>query len=246
MGCCGCFCDVLNGVFKYVMFFFNLVFVLGGITILILGVLIETNVLDISQYVNNIDIHTAAIVLMVSGGLMVLVAFFGCCGAISNDRCLLNTYASILLVALCLQVAGFILVLSKSPNLDLDLEKAMKNHMKNYPTDPTESNNAKKFWDIVQQRFECCGVHSRLDWQLYNPAITGLPDSCKCQPGFDFWCSEDGYNERGCFPELRAVIFDLEHAMAWVAMSIAIFEVVVGVLTLMYANGRRVRGKESV
>ncbi|CAB3370841.1 Hypothetical predicted protein [Cloeon dipterum] len=237
MGVCSCFCNVLNGIFKYAVFIFNLIFVLGGVTILILGALMETSVLDISNYID-VNIHVSAIVLMVSGGVIILVAFFGCCGAVSNNRCMLNIYASLLLLAFCLQVSGFVLVLVWNPDVSAGLEKEMMQSLSKYPVENTGSN-VQKFWDTVQKEWECCGVHSRLDWAVYNPALPRLPDSCKCNPDFEVFCTTEGYYERGCYPELKDLTFDIQEAMGWTAIGLASFEVVVGILTLIYANSHR-------
>jgi len=127
MGFCGCIANFLGGFYKYLVFIFNILFVvrllfshantsystnpfqLAGATLLTLGILIEIKVLDLSDYTSiNVNankiqrkylkhsnylilqIHTSAIILMVGGGLVVFISFLGCCGAISNNRCLLN------------------------------------------------------------------------------------------------------------------------------------------------------------
>ncbi|XP_059485602.1 uncharacterized protein LOC132202613 [Neocloeon triangulifer] len=242
MGLFSCIGNLINGIFKYILFIFNLIFVLAGITILVLGILTEMSIFDISQYLS-LDIHTSAIVLMVGGGTIVIVSFLGCCGAISNSRCLLNLYAAFLLLALCVQVAGFVLVISWNPNLSVDLEKEMITLMTDYPPAGLEGQTgepAQVFWDTLQTQGECCGIRSSLDWASYNPELSRVPDSCLCDPSIGL-CTADGFYSRGCLQHLQETILNIQYIMAWTAIGVAAFEVVVGTLTLIFANSSRNR-----
>ncbi|CAB3370843.1 Hypothetical predicted protein [Cloeon dipterum] len=222
MGLCSCFCNILNGFFKYIIFLFNLIFVLAGITILVLGVLMEVQVLDLSQYID-INIHTSAIILMVAGGIVILVAFLGCCGAISNNRCFLNLYASLLLVALCLQVAGFVLVIVWNPSLSVDLENEMKKLMVNYDSAGETGNVSRTFWDTLQKTDHCCGIYESNDWKDVRENV---PDSCKCENS-SFACDNEGFYLNGCYTTLKDSIFIFQYVMAWIALGIVLFELVI-------------------
>lgn len=42
---------------------------------------------------------TAAIILIVVSVIVIIVTFFGCCGAIKENKCMLGTYFTIILVS---------------------------------------------------------------------------------------------------------------------------------------------------
>merc|ERR1711970_1401863 len=83
----------------------------------------------------NIHIYTsAAYILLVVSFLIVLISFFGCCGAIKENKCMLGTYFTLILAMFIVMVIGAVLGYSG------DLEKTIKNPLKKalaaYDDDP--------------------------------------------------------------------------------------------------------------
>jgi len=73
-----------------------------------------------------------------------------------------------------------------------------------------------------------------MDWSVYRPGLTGLPDSCKCKEDFyyPYNCDAEGYFKTACFYRLKDAIFDLQEVMAWVAIGVASFEVNIIIIQL--------------
>ncbi|KAG9350797.1 hypothetical protein JZ751_024686 [Albula glossodonta] len=100
-----------------------------------------------------------ALLLIIIGSLMFIITFFGCCGALRNHVMLLK------------------LVLQRT-------ELLMRKGITRY----REDMDLENLIDFVQKKFQCCGVHSYMDWsdnQYFvcsgtNPSLEacGVPFSC--------------------------------------------------------------------
>ena len=65
----------------------------------------------------NLNIFTsAAIILIAVAVFVVIVAFFGCCGAIKESKCMLGTYFTLILVMFIVMIVGAVLGYSTSMN----------------------------------------------------------------------------------------------------------------------------------
>jgi CD63 antigen len=84
--------------------FVNVLFLLAGAGLIAVGAyVIATNGGVLSDELSNTT--PLAIMLIVLGGFIFVVSFIGCCGAARESRCLLNTYAIILILLLGSQIA---------------------------------------------------------------------------------------------------------------------------------------------
>merc|ERR1711970_1145606 len=79
----------------------------------------------------NIHIYTsAAYILLVVSALVVLVSFFGCCGAIKESKCMLGTYFVLILAMFIVMVVGA--VLGYSGDLDTAIKSPLQDALKQY------------------------------------------------------------------------------------------------------------------
>lgn len=85
---------------------------MGGIALVTIGAIALANTSDLKGAFAENDPTFAAIILIVFGGIVFLISFFGCCGAIRESYCMTMTYASVLFVIFIGQVviAVFVLV----------------------------------------------------------------------------------------------------------------------------------------
>ncbi|KAJ8298720.1 hypothetical protein KUTeg_022780 [Tegillarca granosa] len=149
MGCC-------DGLARFLLIVFNLIFWLTGAAILGVGVwfLVDKN---INSYFDVLELDTedpyfkyAAYILIAFGGFVFLVGFCGCCGAIRSSKCLL----------------GFV---------DKKVDELLMKSLKTYPNSTTMASK----WDFVQIQLECCGVKGPNDYD--NITLSGnkaIPLSC--------------------------------------------------------------------
>ncbi|XP_059142758.1 tetraspanin-9-like [Physella acuta] len=159
---------------KYSMFLFNSVILIAGCGLLGFGVYTRSSENQLSQLSSilgsslNSAISTA---LIVSGGVVIVISFFGCCGAIKEVKCMLGSFFILLFVMLLAMVIGGIVVYVYRDNVgDAILTELSKSLNTTYGAPgKTEVTRA---WDDMQSLFNCCGVYgginSTTSWAYYR------------------------------------------------------------------------------
>ncbi|KAM4678432.1 tetraspanin-8 isoform 1-T2 [Discoglossus pictus] len=157
---------------KYSMFIFNFLFWLCGC--IILGVSIWLRVSKDAQ--KSLDIQDSGLlvaidVMIAVGSIIMVLGFFGCCGAIKESKCLLLLFFIGIFLILALQVTAGILGIVYKPQIEEQINSTSQQFL-------PLSGQSKEFiesFDIVQQENKCCGlVKGYPDW---NNAV---PKSCIC------------------------------------------------------------------
>jgi len=106
----------------------------------------------------------ATLAALIAGLVLGLVAFLGCCGAITASKCLLGFFLSLLMLLTAGQLATAALLylqeISVEPLLRAGVEETVKEkyHLNNTAT--------RLYWDHLQQGLQCCGSAGPLDWAL--------------------------------------------------------------------------------
>ena len=102
----------------------------------------------------SVTIFTSApIILIIVSVFVIIVTFFGCCGAIKENRCMLGTYFSIILVMFIIMIVGAVIGYSQSMD---EIEKAVTKTMMDYRDKPeadgvTDKQKAiTEAWDTIQ------------------------------------------------------------------------------------------------
>ncbi|XP_014206327.1 tetraspanin-9 isoform X1 [Copidosoma floridanum] len=137
------------------------------------------------QYGTLVPQHTYAsldVLVLATGGITFVVAFFGCCGAWFQSRCLLITYFSLIillfLAEFMLGALAFVFKDQIAANLKSELLQGITEHYTD--RDVHETGTFANFWDTIQTNFHCCGVNKYYEW--YNikawPGEERVPDSC--------------------------------------------------------------------
>lgn len=117
---------------KFILFIVNLVFVLGGLLLIIAGILIQTK--GITSFSEDMRMAQAFVILILCIGCLVFVlAFFGVCGAINESPWKLNIYGGLIVIMLIIQVGLIIVaVIYREDSLHF-MKKNMKKSLKNKP-----------------------------------------------------------------------------------------------------------------
>jgi len=168
-------CDSL---FKTILLIFNLVFALVGLVLIGFGVYVQIDAKDYLNFLGDNYTNTPVFIIIL-GAIIFVVAFFGCCGASKENKCMMYTYGFLLFVILIAQIGAGIAAFLLKGDLNQAIQKNMADGMKNYGAPGYSGVDAT--WDTVQRGFECCGVNSWEDWK--NISTAGLPkqsvpDSC--------------------------------------------------------------------
>jgi len=191
-GCCA-------NLVKYSLFLTNfLVFVLGCVT-LGFGIWIVVDKPSFTDLFENasdvlndygadtsgvdIGLYSSAPYILIAVAVIVsLIAFFGCCGAIKENKCMLITYFVIMLAIFIAGIVG--VVLTFQGTLEDQIKKPLKDSMDYYKpaSDATQDVAYRNVWNEIQHELKCCGVDNASDWSVVEDFPSGFnkPEGC-CQ-----------------------------------------------------------------
>ena len=149
--CIGCFESIARG-FLYLT---NLLAFFGSCAVLGLSIWIyvaRPSFVDVFGGVG-VEMHiynSGCIILMVFSCLVILITFFGCCGAAHDSKCMLWTYFAMILLLLVGIAVGAYFVLSGNTD---ELQKPFLESLKKY--NPEENTSPARalvnMWDGFQQ-----------------------------------------------------------------------------------------------
>jgi len=251
----------MSSLVKYLLFTTNFLIFILGTAVFGLGIWVvvdEPSFLDLFDKASeqldgesfNVEIYTsAAYILLVVSALVVIISFFGCCGAFKESKCMLGTYFTLILAMFIVMVVGA--VLGYSGDLDKSIKEPLKNAMSKYRDDVTDTNDAlywyKEAWNTVQTEMKCCGVDDARDWGniaeiTWSPDTANKPLGCCMvkQDGSDTTQQEQTscrtlegnpdnsvYYFRGCYTMIKDKIDDHQNIVVGVA---------IGVVVVMFLN----------
>lgn len=155
---------------KYLLFFFNFIFWLCGLALIVLGVLakVSINMAVIKAY------SGSPLVLIVVGVIIFFIAFFGCCGAWKENQCMITMFAVILSLIIIIEIgvaiAGYVFRGKLTDLLNIGFDSMITGY--------NETANREAI-DGIQQQFKCCGGNSSDDWMKskFLPS-NSVPDTC--------------------------------------------------------------------
>lgn len=249
----------ISGCVKYTMFFFNLLFLLAGALFVSIGtyaVIDKWTSGETFRFENVYDVlFNLAFLIIIVGGVVFIVSFAGCIGALRENLCLLKFYSLCLLLFFVAEMVvaalGFIFPHKMSSFLEGTLSEEL---IRNYRDDI----DLRNVIDLVQQDFKCCGISSEgyKDWsknQYFNctennPAVErcGVPFSCcltdsrsvsddglvNIMCGFGFQAKP--YKEvvqhiytQGCIQRLKVLVEQNIYTVAIVTLGVAIAQLLV-------------------
>ncbi|XP_046427771.1 CD63 antigen-like [Neodiprion fabricii] len=160
---------------KYLMFIFNLLFVISGILLISLGSVIFAIFHEYRHFLDKEFLSVPSLLIAI-GVIIFLIAFFGCCGAVRENYCMLFTFATLMILVFILELAGGISgYVLRAQASDIVTEK-MNSSMAEYK----DNTEITFLWDGIQKKLRCCGTNEPKDWQLYF-ANDSLPMTC-CDP----------------------------------------------------------------
>lgn len=144
---------------KYLLFFFNLLWLALGGVILWLGFRISSFSGSVNDIIDT-NMKAGAIVVLVAGFIIFLVAFLGCCGAIKENSCMLSTYGAIILILVVIQCVGAYLAFKYRTDIDGKVKEQVTKEFKRFKGESVVRKAVQEF----QQTFECCGSEKPSDW----------------------------------------------------------------------------------
>merc|ERR1712110_535399 len=219
-------CDKITRNFLLVL---NLAFAVLGLVLIALGFFFHVDAIGILDFLG-VDHANPPIFIIILGAIIFVVAFFGCCGAIKHNKCMLWTYSFLLLLLLIAQIATVIAVYHWAGSLSPAIKTNMQEAMKNYGA--LDHHGVDFTWDNVQTGLQCCGVNTWTDWQ--NVTTRGLqteavPDSCcrNRQEGCGKNATEANVYNQGCYDTFSRTLTDNINYIGGTGLSVAVAELVI-------------------
>ncbi|KAK3760314.1 hypothetical protein RRG08_063071 [Elysia crispata] len=215
---------------KYLLFLFNLMFVLAGVTLIAAGAYVQAQLKEYYDFFGN-DYMGPGILLIIVGVLIFFLAFFGCCGAYKENYCLTMTFAVCLGIIFILEISGGIAGFVLREDIESEVEGVLTEALKNY--NETTHTGVFNAWNKLQEQFDCCGVKGFKDWEQVLP--NRPPDSCCKDSVSDNDCASRSYsktsaiNTEGCSQTFENYLKNKVAIIGGVGIGLA-FVQVVGIL----------------
>jgi len=140
---------------------------------LIIGIVITAQFSDYMEVIGN-GFNIAPILIILIGVIIAVISFFGCYGAMRENRCMMNFFAVCVFIILVTQIVCVILAFVKKGEVEHTVDGVLGGVVTNYLTNPTYT----KFMDFTQQGLKCCGARNYIDYKSVYPNETRVPDSC--------------------------------------------------------------------
>ncbi|XP_057289946.1 CD151 antigen-like [Hydractinia symbiolongicarpus] len=168
---------------KYLLFSFNVVFWLAGLAAIGAGIWMLFDPGRFNDFLGKYTFTIPASILIATGLFVTCVGFCGCWGAIRENKCMLGTYFTMLLLIFCAEVAAGVLGFLYRDKIKDEVTSESQSVIQNkYGTGDKDIDYAV---DTVQEKLECCGANGYGDytpsskWYLNRgSAIYYVPPSC--------------------------------------------------------------------
>ncbi|XP_055686892.1 23 kDa integral membrane protein-like isoform X1 [Lutzomyia longipalpis] len=210
-------------IVKYVLFIFNLLCALCGIALLTIGIIVLLTASDLEKLFGDYNAIAAPIVLIILGSIIFVIAFFGCCGAIRESHCLTMTYATFMFIL----VIGQIVIAAVTFAFAGDISNAMTTTFERIFNEQHVDVN-RELVDTVQINLACCGVDGPINWAGSPP-----PSCCGLTSGT---CAPQNIFQTGCRSALEDWVDTSKHIIAWVALGVAVVQLVALIFACCLGN----------
>ncbi|VDO64778.1 unnamed protein product [Schistosoma margrebowiei] len=168
--------------------------------------------------------------LMGIGGITLVIALFGCCGAYHESQCLLGTYFTILIVIFATQVTGATLGYLYREEIMKYVDDRMREGIEEYSMLRDQRENPVPFMDSIQRMLRCCGVNGYEDYRESIPIACCDHHVSTCLNAL--LSPEEVYKEisvvcyfQGCKDKYKVMLKDKLVIIFLATVSIAAFEV---------------------
>merc|ERR1712153_208768 len=243
----GCVANLL----RYILIGTNLIVFIASCIVLGFGIYAVADSASLMELVDMAEIDgtapkidsfiTAAYLFIVIAVFAMILAFFGCCGAWKESKCMLSTYFAMILVLLVLVIVGAIMGYTVSLNA---IKEPLENTMAKYKENPetAEEKTIKTLWDEKQKALRCCGTTLTTtdnSWTVHDSTVYPtsekfvVPESCCTQ----FKTPDDrvdecrktpknaDFNVTGCFEKLEHKLMDhrTDFVIAGVVLCVIMF-----------------------
>lgn len=217
---------------KFIFFGFNVIFWLLGCAILGIGIWLHVSRDAYTNLSTSFNFLSATVLCIAAGILVLIVGFFGCCGAIMENKCLLITYFVFVVIIFIMEVVVGIMAFVYKSEIERvvgqELQKGIKSRYPPMNSDKDE-DGLRATWFLIQSNLKCCGVYNYTDWFNSNgwPENNYVPHECCKINATD--CNTGGnsayWHHKGCFTEILQKIRQNLYIIGIVAICIGVIQI---------------------
>jgi len=226
--CCGEFTRII-------LFVLNFIFWAAGGVVLGIGIYVKVDVHklhDIGTNIPNETLEDAAMVLIGLGCVIFVVGLLGCCGSLTQNRCMLLLYFTLVTIIFLGEIALAIAVYVKKDDVITGFRDGYDQCMESYGNATAPDHKVcQQTIDVFQETLKCCGRENATDWQAVEGYKTTPPRTC-C-PGNNNnnnnnnnTCSYDTAFNQGCFNTISDFVSDNAKYIGVAVLLIAVVELV--------------------
>uniref|UniRef100_A0A8C6T5F4 Tetraspanin n=1 Tax=Neogobius melanostomus TaxID=47308 RepID=A0A8C6T5F4_9GOBI len=182
---------------KYLLFFFNFIFWLSGLLVLAVGLWLRFDPETVELLTGDGAPDTffiAVYILLGAGGLMMVVGFFGCFGAVRESQCLLASFFACLLIIFGAEIAAGVFGFINKEQIVEEVQKFYSSSI----TDNTNVNGTA-IAKIYHKTLDCCGGSTA------DPTL----------------CPEEEENKRDCLSAITDFFNTKLHVIGYIGIGIA-------------------------
>ncbi|KAM9828573.1 CD63 antigen [Syngnathus typhle] len=224
---------------KYLLFFFNFIFWLCGLAMIVVGVLVQVS-LHQTVKISDVSASAAPIVIIAVGVIIFFISFFGCCGAWKENYCMVTLFSILLSLVILVQIAAAITGYVYRNKVSDVVQDSLADMIKSYSNSSAEF---KASVDGLQADLKCCGINGSSDWRNFQPGGMSVPDSCcvnkSANCGIGTMMDPAKVHQEGCRDALEKL---LKKNILWViiaALVLALIEVMGVVFACVLMRGIR-------
>lgn len=161
-------------------------------------------------------------VAIATGSIVVLVAFLGCCGAITENKLMLLLFFIFLLIIFLLEVGSGISAYIFRDRLNSELKSQLEDRI---PERYYKESGIETAVNKIQEHFQCCGLYRLEDWGNTTFGSPRVDESCCITDSNHIkynancltrpWSSidqnsalKDEYYQQGCYYKIEEFIKD--------------------------------------
>lgn len=208
---------------KYLTFLFNLIFAITGIVFIAVGTVI---LVVYSGYDNFMDswFFVAPMLMIIVGAIMFIVSFFGCCGAVKENYCMMITFSVLILLIFSLELCAGISGYTMRGEVRKMVENRLNSTMEHY----SNNDDIRRSWDIMQHDLQCCGMTGPNNWAQVGFLDNSVPNSCCKEVPEGGMCDLNSIYmyQGGCMQNLQSAIEHNALILCGVGIGIAIIQLI--------------------
>lgn len=220
-----------------------------GIALIAMGAYIQIAMSNYLNFMDNAYLNSSVLFIII-GCIILIVGFFGCCGACTESYCMMYTFAILLAFVILVEIGLAIAVFIFKGEAKGIISGKMVDGLKHYTLEEESPyKGVSETWAYIQKDFGCCGVSNYTNWKMADSMEdANIPDACciDTEPG----CGQgmllananlENINQDGCVLLLETAVLKNISTVLGVAVAIVVLQLLGVLVACMLAGNMKRR-----